>query len=253
MRRFILPLLGALLALPASGALAQGAAPALCRVPPEFRDYGGTLPRVAQALSEKRLTLLVLGSASGQGNAGNSSPETSWPHRFVAQIEQRVPGLDVTLILKAKRGNGTAEQAEALRQVLSTEKVDLVIWQTGTVEAVTGADPQAMAEALEAGIAAARQAGTDIVLMDQQFSRFLRANSQIDTYRDKMRLIAAGNGVPLLRRYDLMQLWADQDGLDLERTIRGKLAETADKVHDCLGRALALMVLRTSGALPPNR
>lgn len=249
MRRLSLAALCLGLALLPGAARAQQ--PQFCGVPPEFRDYGGRLPAAARAIEARRLTLLVLGSASGEGRSGTSAPEAAWPHRLVAQLQQRVPGLEVTLRLKAERGSTTAAQFAMLREALARERIDLVVWQTGTVEAVNGADPQDMAEALENGITALRAARADLVLMDQQFSRFLRANSQIDAYRDTMRLIATGNGVPLLRRYDLMQLWAERDKLDLERTTRGQLAETADKVHDCLGRALALLVLKASGQPRP--
>ena len=54
-------------------------------------------------------------------------------------------------------------------------------------------------------------------MMDQQFSRFLRANANVDAYRDALRLAAAAHGVPVLRRWDLMRHWADNDQVDLER------------------------------------
>jgi acyl-CoA thioesterase-1 len=245
-RRMLLPLL-AWLALAPLPALAQDP-PGNCGVPPEFLDQGSTLPRTARAMAGGQLRLLTIGSASALG-PGNSSPATAWPRRMAVALEARQPNLKVELTTRAERGSTAPEQAALLGKALAEQHFDLVVWQTGTVEAVRGTEPQEMAEAVEAGIARAQGAGAEVVLMDQQFSRFLRANTQIDAYRDALRLVASAREVPLLRRYELMRLWAESDRIDLERTPKAKQAETWDRLHDCLGRALARMVLRA--AAPP--
>ncbi|HWL82101.1 MAG TPA: SGNH/GDSL hydrolase family protein [Roseomonas sp.] len=214
-----------------------------CEVPDELADPGASLPHVAKALREGQLRLLVLGTASGLG-AGNSSPEAAWPHRMSAALESRVPGLKVQLDIRSQRGSTTEEQKTILVAALREAPPNLVLWQTGTVEAVRNTDPQEMATALESGIAAAHAATADVVLIDQQFSRFLRANAQVDTYRDVMRLAALASGVPLLQRYELMRLWAENERLDIEHAPRSRYRAVTDRLHDCLGQALAQLVLR---------
>ena len=54
-----------------------------------------------------------------------------------------------------------------------------------------------------------RDAGGDLVLIDPQFSRFLRANTDLDPYENVMQQVATMPGVALFRRFDLMRSWAD--------------------------------------------
>lgn len=256
MSRTSLATVGALVMLagasPGSAQAAADASPeanvavhAGCPAPLEFLDDGTRLPHVQSALTAGGLRVLVLGSASGLGSAGNSGPRAAWPHRFVAHLREQAPGLQISMTLRAQRGSTVAMQLAILSRALLEQPVDLVVWQTGTVDAVRGSDPQELAATLEEGLHAIRAAQADLVLMDQQFSRFLRANTAIDAYRDMMRMFASGSGTPLLRRYDLMQAWAESDELDLERTPKDKLADEVDRLHDCLGRALAQLILRS--------
>ena len=80
--------------------------------------------------------------------------------------------------------------------------------------------------------------------MDPQFSRFLRANANVEPYREAMRLAAAANNAPLLRRYELMHAWAEADKVDLERAPRSAKVATADRLNDCLAQAMAALLAR---------
>ena len=119
----------------------------------------------------------------------------------------------------------------------------LVLWQTGTVEAVRGLQPAGMLDILQAGAERVRDAGGDLVLIDPQFSRFLRANTDIDPYENVMQQVATMPGVALFRRFDLMRAWANGGQIDLERTRESDRDKALDELNGCLGRALAHFVL----------
>ena len=53
-------------------------------------------------------------------------------------------------------------------------------------------------------------------------------------------------GVALFHRFDLMRAWANDGGIDLERTAKVDREKALDQLNDCLGQALARFVL--SGA-----
>jgi signal transduction histidine kinase len=89
---------------------------------------------------------------------------------------------------------------------------------------------------------AARGERTDVVLMDPQFSRFLRANADVDRYREKLQLASAAAGAQLFSRWDIMKNWSESDRLDLERAPRELRTRIADELHDCLARALVAFV-----------
>ena len=75
---------------------------------------------------------------------------------------------------------------------------------------------------------------------------FLRANSDLEPYNKAMQQIAAQPGTMLFHRFDLMQYWANEGQIDLERTPKGKRLKAVEALHACLGASLARMV--TSGA-----
>ena len=122
----------------------------------------------------------------------------------------------------------------------------MVIWQTGTVEAVRNIASGQFYQTLSDGATAVNEAGADLVLVDPQFSRFLHANANLDPYNQALQQIAAQPDVILFRRFDLMRHWATEGQIDLERTQRGQRLKAVEALHACLGEALARMVIASS-------
>lgn len=208
-----------------------------CPLPPDFIEAARPLPAVARALDAGVLRILILGSASVVG-PGASAPEASWPARLEAHLA-RQPGLALEVVVRGGRGVTVQDHLALLREEGPALRPHLVIWQAGTVEATRGLDLEEMTDALRAGLERIRGRGVDVLLVEPQFSRFLRANSNVEPYREKMRLAAAGAGAPLFRRWDVMQHWIENGGPDLERTPRAQRAATTDRLNDCLARAMA--------------
>jgi lysophospholipase L1-like esterase len=219
------------------------AGPPACDLPAEALSGVRPLPAVARALEERRLNVLALGSGSVTG-PGTSGPEAAWPGRLEALLAARHPGVAVNVAVRGGRGVSVNDHLALLGESFRTEAPALVIWQAGTVEAVRGMDPDEMTEALRQGLDRIRRRGADVLVMDPQYSRFLRANSNIEPYLDKLRLVAAAGGATLVPRYDLMQHWVETGAVDLERTPRPGRAAAADRLNDCLARAIAAMISR---------
>ncbi|MFL1460849.1 OpgC domain-containing protein [Roseococcus sp. DSY-14] len=231
----LLPLL--LLAAPAA---AQPACPA---VPEEVIEAARPLPATLAALNAGTLRVLVLGSASVTG-PGGSGPEHSWPARLQALLAAAHPQAVVEVAVRGGRGVSVQDHLALLRQEGPALQPQLVVWQAGTVEAARGADPEEMTEALTAGLDRIRRRGADAILVDMQWSRFLRGNANVEPYRDKLRLAAGGAGAALFRRWELMESWADAGALDLERTPPAARRAALDRLNDCLARSLASLVAR---------
>ena len=232
MRRFLL----------AIGLLCGGGAIAApCDVPAELLD-ATALPRTGAAVRAGELRILVGGSATAEAG-GATQP---YHARLAALLAERLPQLRITVEARGQRGATAAESLALVLRELAAFRPHLVLWQTGTVEAVRSLDVDELTQALNDGIARIRASGAEVALIDQQFSRFLRANSDIDRYRDAMRLTAAAEGVPLLRRYDWMRHWAENDGPDMERAPRAERAAVMAQLNDCLARGIVAQ-LRASG------
>jgi len=116
-----------------------------------------------------------------------------------------------------------------------------MVWQTGTVDAMLAIDPDHFSAALDRGINIARSAGADVVLVNAQYSPRTESMIQLGTYVENMRWVAVQQEVPLFDRFNVMKTWADLGAFDLTAA-KNKL-DIAERVHDCIGRLLADLVI----------
>ncbi|TDH63748.1 SGNH/GDSL hydrolase family protein [Dankookia rubra] len=212
-----------------------------CISPPELLDAGAPLPATVRAVAGRSLRILVVGGISVLG-PGTSGPEAAWPARLQALLAARRPGVAFEVVVRGRRGINTAEAGALLAEEMAKAPAQLVLWATGTVSAVRGLEVDEMVEALNTGLDAVKAAGADAVLIDPQFSRFLRANANVDPYLDALRLVAAAHQVPLLRRWDLMRYWAETEQVDLERAPKPERVAATDRLNDCLAQAMAALL-----------
>ena len=102
--------------------------------------------------------------------------------------------------------------------------------------------------ALDAGVETSQAAGADVVLMNMQYSPRTESMIPVGPYVDDMRAVALQQQVPLFDRFAIMHYWAEQGMFDFYAA--GKDNALAQRVHDCLGRAIARLVIE-NGHLQP--
>jgi hypothetical protein len=236
-------LLAALLATPPAPLLVPPAwaQARTCVAPAELVEAGAPLPATLRAVAAKSLRILVIGGVSVLG-AGTSGPDAAWPARLQALLTARRPDVAFEVVVRGRRGINTAEAAALLAEEMARAPAQLVLWATGTVSAVRGLEVDEMVAALNAGLEELKAAGADAVLIDPQFSRFLRANANIDPYLDALRLVAAAHQVPLLRRWDLMRYWVETEQVDVERAPKADRVAATDRLNDCLAQSIAALL-----------
>jgi hypothetical protein len=233
----------ALAALSAGPALAGSE----CLTPTEIaapEATAGAFPLVAAALAAGRLDVLAIGSGTVMGARGR--PEGSFADRMVQDLREAVPGAEIRLVVQGERGMAAAAMLAALRRDLPGKTFRLVVWQTGTVEAVRKTPPTQFAETLDDGAALVRAAGADLLLVDPQYSRLLQAHATLPPYQEAMRQAAARNHAVLFHRFDLIQHWVDSGALDLESVARADRTKAVAQLNACLGQAMAEAVLRAA-------
>ena len=222
-----------------------------CPVPERFYTFAPPLAKTAKALAGRREVVIVaLGGASTMGVAAGGV-ELAWPARLAAALSERFPAKRIKVINLAV-GRQTAKRgAERLDRDILSLKPTLVIWETGTMEAVRGTDVDEFRETVQTGIDKIHAAGTEVVLMNMQFSRATDAVIHFEPYRATMRELADVNDVPLFRRHGIMRHWAESGALDLRAAEGEKGRELAAKLYDCIGRAMADFVTRGVPAAKP--
>lgn len=225
---------------------AAAATPA-CPVVPETAtpEAAVTLAHVAEALKSGRLDVLAIGSGTVLGARGQA--EGSFADRMVQDLRSALPETDIRLTVQGERGMTAAAMLAALRRTLDGRRFALVVWQTGTVEAVRKLPAEELARTLDAGAETVRQEGGDLLLVDPQYSRMLMAHTSLDPYREVMQQAARRHAALLFRRFDLIRAWAETGPLDLESAARPDRTKMAERLNACLGTTLARMVLRAAG------
>jgi hypothetical protein len=234
MKRFAL-LLAAL--VPLSPALAQddGCDSGKPLIPAE-----AVLPRAAAAVADHHsLNILVLGSASST-LPGQTGEKSAYPARLEAALGGLLPGIAVKVLTDIKARQTAAEMMEQGLPRIEEQKPALTIWQTGTVDAIKGVDPEEFRETLDQGVEVLQADGVDVVLMNMQYSPRTEAMISITSYVDNMRWVALQHDVPLFDRLALMKHWSELGTFDLYDA--SKNTDTAERVHDCIGKLLAGLI-----------
>jgi acyl-CoA thioesterase I len=245
-------IIGVMLSLPVPSRAGSEIANA-CGTPDEFVTTDTPLDEFAAAIAAGGpVPILAVGSATTVGAVSISEGKPTaaeggaFPDQMLRALNAMMPKVRFTMTVRGGRGMTAEALLAQIQDALKQQHYPLVLWQTGTVESVRGLRPDGLSDVLHDGADAILNAGGNVILIDPQFSRFLRANTDVDAYREVMRQTATEPGVALFRRFDLMQTWADDGGIDLERTPKADRDKTLDRLNTCLGEALAKFVL--SGA-----
>jgi hypothetical protein len=234
--------------LTAAGARAEDAAQS-CEVPDYLLTSDSTLPKVADAIKAGRsLDILVVGSRSSTIPTAEAS---AFPGRLQAILREKMPSLTVNVSVELENKKTAEEVAAGLGKLMEAKKPTLVIWQTGTVDAMRSVDPDDFRGAVDDGVAALREAGTDVILMNPQYSPRTETMISASPYLDSMRVVAQQHDVPLFDRFAIMQHWNESGEFDLFSTFHG--IELAKRVHDCLGRALSRFVIDAAHVNPAQQ
>jgi hypothetical protein len=233
---FSLTMLAGLLAVVAARA---EDAPRTCEVPAYLLSSESSLPKVAEAVKNAgKLDILVVGSRSSTINAPDG---TAYPGRLEATLREKLPNVKVNVNVELQIKKTAEEVGASLGKLVADPKPTLVIWQTGTVDAMRSIDPDDFRAAVDDGVAALQSAGTDVILMNLQYSPRTETMISASPYIDNMRVVAQQHDVPLFDRFAVMRHWNEAGDFDLFSTFHGP--ELARRVHDCLGRALSTFII----------
>jgi hypothetical protein len=234
--------------LTAAPARAEDAPPS-CEVPAHLLTSESSLAKVAEAVkSGHSLDVLVVGSRSSTINSVDGS---AYPDRLQAALRDKLPAVPVNVSVELQVKKTAEEVAGGLGKLLEAKKPTLVIWQTGTVDAMRSVDPDDFRAAVGEGVAALQNAGADVVLMNLQYSPRTETMISASPYLDNMRVVAQQHDVPLFDRFAIMRNWHDQGDFDLFSTSHG--IDLAKRVHDCLGRALSQFVIEAAHLKPAQQ
>ena len=213
-----------------------------CEVPPDLMPVGDSVLRtVAAAIkTRKKLDILIVGSGSST-LAGPDGASVAYPARLETSLREKLPGIAITVTTHLQPKKPAEEVAETLKGLVAERKPDLLLWQTGTFDAIRAVHPDDFRNALDDGVSSVKAGGADAMLMNLQYSPQMDAMIPTGPYLDNIRAVAQQQDVPLFDRYAIMLSWSENGVFDLSNSSRS--FALAKAVHGCIGHALADFVI----------
>ena len=229
----------AVAALVAAPLGAVAAEPAECSVPQELQRIEIKFPRLAARLHSKEpVTIVAIGGASTAGAAAGS-PDLSYPSRLRDALAADFPEATIRVVNKGVPRQSAQQMLDRFPSDVLAEDPVLVIWETGTVDAVHDLQIDDFASALQRGIDQLKNRAIDIILVDMQFSRSTAAMIDFDRYLRTLHRVGELNEVYVFPRFAMMRYWSEQNMFNFDGVLAEERAKLAAKVYDCLGSHLA--------------
>jgi lysophospholipase L1-like esterase len=217
-----------------------------CRVPPELIESEDLqLPLTAERVREKQpMTIIAIGGASTAGTAAANPEQEAYPRRLEENLRRRHPDVPITVVNKGVARQTTQDMVDRFPSDIYPLAPTLVVWETGTADAVRSLDVDAFATALESGLGELKNHRLDIVLVNMQYSRSTVSVINFEPYLEAMQHTADVDDVYLFRRFEMMKYWSENGVFNFIDVPKEQRAPLAAQVYECLAERLAEAIER---------
>src|SRR5262249_23471716 len=138
--------------------------------------------------------IVAIGGASTTGAAAGSA-ELAYPHRLQEILGQWYPSIPITVVNRGVPRQTAQQMLDRFPSDVLPEDPVLVIWETGTTDAVRGVEVEDLTAALQTGIDELKARSIDIILIDMQFSRSTTAVIDFERYLNALHRVGDVNDV----------------------------------------------------------
>ena len=210
-----------------------------CDVPAELIRVEVTLPHLRERLRAKDpVKIVAIGGASPTGAAAGS-PDLAYPHRLQEILDRWYPDIPITVVNKGVPRQTAQQMLERFPSDVLAEDPILVIWETGTTDAVRGVELDDFAAALQGGIDQLKARSIDIILIDMQFSRSTVTVIDFERYLSTLHRVGEVNELYVFPRFEMMRYWSEQNVFNFDGVAKDQRASLAASVYECIARNLA--------------
>jgi acyl-CoA thioesterase I len=212
---------------------------ARCDVPAELIRVEATVPHVSERLRAKNpVKIVAIGGASTTGAAAGST-DLAYPRRLQEILDRWYPDVPITVVNKGVPRQTAQQMLERFPSDVLAEDPILVIWETGTTDAVRGVEIDDFAAALQGGIDQLKTRSIDIILIDMQFSRSTVTVIDFERYLSTLHRVGEVNELYVFPRFEMMRYWSEQNVFNFDGVAKDARASLAASVYECIGRNLA--------------
>jgi acyl-CoA thioesterase I len=227
------------------GPHAASAAETACEAPGLTRALHADA--ITRRLKQSRpVSILAIGSSSTEG-VGASAKDRSYPATLEHLLQRTWPTARIKVENAGIGGETAGATLQRLRQALSGPAYSLVIWQVGTNDALKGDDETAFRGMLENGVAMAREAKVELVIVDQQLFPGIKDMPRYERFVAAVADVAGRNDVPVFSRFQMMRTWAAEGGERLAAALSGDSFHMNDRGYECLAQGLAAPIRQAVG------
>ncbi|MBO0735984.1 MAG: hypothetical protein J2P48_05365 [Alphaproteobacteria bacterium] len=235
----LLLLVGELVLTELSPLPAAFAGPDACEVPDELMQIDEKLPHLAERLhANEPVKIVAIGGASTRGLAAGS-PNLAYPHRLQEILARWYPSSPITVVNQGAPRQSAQQMLERFPTDVIPEDPVLVLWETGTTDAVRGVGVDEFATTLQTGIDELKARGIDIMLVNMQFSHSTATVIDFERYLDALHRVGDVNDVIVFPRFEMMRYWSEQNVFNFDGVVKGERAALAGKVYECIAGKLA--------------
>jgi len=221
-----------------------------CLPPKAASKSMGSLPHVASRLvAGEPVTIVAFGSSSTQGY-GSTAPEFTYPNRLAAQLRRKYPTADITVVNAGKGGEDAPEMMKRLNTAVIDLRPDLVIWQVGTNAVLRNLDPDETAKLVEEGIGRIQASGSDVVLIDPQYSP--RVNEHAESASKMTKLlgkVAELRKVGIFPRFAVMKDWHEGQAIPIDNFVISDGLHMSDWGYACFAQLLGDDIIKSVGQI----
>jgi acyl-CoA thioesterase-1 len=221
-----------------------------CTVPQEMTHFTAGLPNTAGAIGlGKALVIVAIGSSSTRG-VGASNPAHTYPALLNEDLRRRWPQLAVTVVNKGVSGEIASQMLARFEDDVLPYHPQLVIWQTGTNQALRTGDIGGYIDTVREGISRLKATRADVILMDPQFSPRVLARPTHPFIVDSISAVARNMNVAVFRRFAVMRHLISSGQYKMEDIISSDGLHMNDVSYSCIARLMADSI--AAAATPGN-
>lgn len=211
----------------------------VCAAPAGLQRFDRPLPRFAARMARAEpIKIVALGSSSTSG-IGATSPGATYPARLEAELRRLAPGRAITVVNRGIPGDETSGEIRRFRRDVLDEAPDLVVWQLGTNVLLAGRDFGTVSDDMRTGIGLLRASGTDVVLMNPQYSPRVLDRPNHPAMIDLIAGVGRETEVAVFDRFAIMGFWARDRHLPFAAFMTDDGLHQNDWAYACLAELLA--------------
>jgi acyl-CoA thioesterase I len=228
--------------------------PMQCHMHPELTGFKYPLPHLMRSLKTRRRTRIV---AIGSSSTAGEDKVVPFPPRLELLLRKRYRDSMIDVLNRGLSGQEAPSELSRFESDVIGEEPVLVIWQVGTnaVFRKESFDLPQVAESILTGLEWLAGLPMDVVLMDLQYVPAMIEREPMDKLklsREMVELISAAAQkarVNVFRRFDLMEKWVRQDGIDMANLVReGDRLHMSDWATACVTQTLSEAILSAPAA-----